>query len=168
MTGLPVSVIIPNRDRTRSLARTLAALKRQSLRGFEVVIVSNRAEEITRAIPQARDAIIVPFEPANISRARNAGCAAASGEILAFCDDDAVPEPTWLARLIAPFSRAQVGATGGLVRGRNGVSLQWGFQEVDAFGNDWPLPRPDAPFTGAPTPGRVLKKIGRASCRERV
>ena len=71
-----------------------------------------------------------------------------------------MPEPTWLERLVEPFQDADTGAAGGLVRGRNGVSVQWGFQEVDGYGNDWPVPASGAAFFGAPTPGRVLKTVG--------
>lgn len=160
MTAPLVSVVVLNRDRIRSLARTLIALKHQSLRGFEVVVVSNQTETIKREIPQIAHTTLVPLAEANISRARNLGVAAAHGQIIAFCDDDAVPEPTWLERLVEPFHDPNTGAAGGLVRGRNGVSVQWGFQEVDGYGNDWPVPASGAAFFGAPTPGRVLKTVG--------
>ncbi|MCB2152739.1 MAG: glycosyltransferase, partial [Rhodobacteraceae bacterium] len=57
--------------------------------------------------------------------ARNLGLAAAAGEIVAFIDDDAVPEPRWLARLTAPFADPGIAAAGGFVVGRNGISFQW-------------------------------------------
>ena len=39
----------------------------------------------------------------NLSRSRNLGIAAAAGELVAFLDDDAMPEPRWLEELVAPF-----------------------------------------------------------------
>ena len=46
----------------------------------------------------------IAFDEANISVARNLGIMAAASEIVGFIDDDAVPEPTWLTRLTAPFA----------------------------------------------------------------
>src|SRR5690606_23264203 len=54
-------------------------------------------------------------------------------------DDDAVPEPTWASRLAAPFAHPRVGAAGGFVRGRNGISFQWRALAVDHLGQDHPL-----------------------------
>lgn len=140
MTPEPgVSVIILNRDRIACLERAVAALRHQSHRDFQLVIVSNQTETVAALFPD-RDRITFVSCPApNISQARNLGLKAASGAIVAFCDDDAVPEPRWLARLVAAFENPQVGAAGGMVRGRNGVSLQWGAVAVDRLGNDHPL-----------------------------
>ena len=41
---------------------------------------------------------------------------------VAFIDDDAVPEPSWLCRLVAPFEDPGVAGTGGYLRGRTGIS----------------------------------------------
>lgn len=156
MTGT-ASVVVLNRDRLASLAKTVRALQQQTRRDFDLTVVTNQAARITGALPGLAAARVVPFEAANVAAARNAGIAACGGDIIAFCDDDAVPEPTWLARLTSGLEDPQIGGVGGLVRGRNGVSVQWGPQEVDRYGNDWPLP-PSA--TTATTPGRVLKAVG--------
>lgn len=161
MTKAPyVSVIIPNRDRVAELGRALKALQFQTFRDFEVIVVSNQPELVASRFPQIARTHLVPFTEANISATRNAGISQAAGKIIAFLDDDAVPEPRWLERLIAPFDNPEVGAVGGLVRGRNGVSYQWGPQEVDCFGNDWPLPIGPDWITAPSTPDRVLKTVG--------
>ena len=135
----PVSVIILNRDRLIEVGRTLKALNFQTYRNFEVIVVSNQTKALFKRYACARRSKLVDFQTANISAARNAGLEKTAGEIVAFCDDDAVPEPNWLGYLISEFSNNDVGAVGGRVRGRNGISLQWGDLEVDEFGNDWPL-----------------------------
>ncbi len=115
------SVVLVSRDRPQMLARTLKALTQQTIAGFDVVVVTNS--------PQAETAMtgakFVSFDDANISAARNKGICAASGEIIAFCDDDSVPEPRWLERLLEPFAHPRVGAAGGDILGRNGVEVQW-------------------------------------------
>ena len=150
---MTVSVVVLNRDRLAELECCLAALGQQSNRTFELVIVSNQVETLQSRIPSASRATLVPFSEPNVSAARNAGITVARSDIIVFCDDDSVAEPFWLDRLIRPFDDAQVGAVGGLVFGRNGVSVQWGPQEVDKCGNDWPA-GPD------PDPDRVRKTVG--------
>jgi glycosyltransferase involved in cell wall biosynthesis len=47
--------------------------------------------------------------------ARNAGIVVATGEILAFTDDDCHPEPGWLTALVQPFSNSSVGLVAGAI-----------------------------------------------------
>lgn len=118
-----VSVVIVSHGRPKSLALCLAGVAQLEFPEFEIVVVADAAGIAgVRHNPQIK---LVPFDTANIAAARNAGIAVAAGEIVAFIDDDAVPEPTWLTHLIAPFSDPMVSAAGGYVLGRNGISFQW-------------------------------------------
>lgn len=161
MSNTPtVSVVVLNRDRVAHVGRTIKALRHQSYRNFELIVVTNQPDILVDNFADLSDACVVDFKHPNISAARNAGITAAAGEFVAFCDDDAVPEPRWLERLIAAFSHEKIAAVGGIVRGRNGVSVQWGPQEVDGFGNEWPLnPDPSGHFVPT-TSDRVIKTVG--------
>ena len=88
---LAVSVVIVSRD------RCILGVSQLYYPRFEVVVVADHAScTALRGLPQAAHVKIVEFGEANISAARNAGIANAAGDIIAFIDDDAVPEPTWL------------------------------------------------------------------------
>jgi cellulose synthase/poly-beta-1,6-N-acetylglucosamine synthase-like glycosyltransferase len=50
-----------------------------------------------------------------LSGARNAGVDAATGEIVAFLDDDTVPQPEWRTALLRPFSDPRIMATTGRI-----------------------------------------------------
>lgn len=51
--------------------------------------------------------------PRGLSAGRNTALESATGEVVAFLDDDATAEPHWLERLVAPFADADVVAVGG-------------------------------------------------------
>lgn len=163
MTGaLTVSVVIVSRDRPEALRRCLLGLSQQFFHPFEVVVVADPAGmEAVANLPPAEAAKRVPFDEPNISAARNLGIAAAAGEIVAFIDDDAVPEPTWLQYLTAPFARPEVDAAGGFVRGRNGISWQSRASWVDRAGQPHPLDVPQEAVALLPgSPQRAIKTEG--------
>lgn len=127
MTMRPVSIVVVSRDRPAALARCITGLAQLDHAPFEVVVVAcHDGLAAIEAHPKAAEIKTVAYDLPNISAARNRGIAAAAGEVVAFIDDDAVPEPSWLSRLTAPFETDAVAATGGFVIGRNGFSLQWG------------------------------------------
>ncbi|TKZ17471.1 glycosyltransferase family 2 protein, partial [Shimia litoralis] len=140
MTQIPVTVIIVSRARPDALVRCLTGIAQQYYSLCEVVVVADPAG--VAAVEDSKFAGVVKlvrYDHANISEARNLGISHAAGDVLAFIDDDAVPEPTWLMHLIAPFSESEVSASGGYVLGRNGISFQWTAQTVDAGGRTSPL-----------------------------
>lgn len=160
MSFLPrVSVVIVNFDRADCLARAVKAMEFQRYLNFELIIVSNQPVESRPASPLLINWIA--FSEANISAARNRGLAAAQGEFVAFCDDDAVPEFGWLTALVAPFEQENIGSAGGWVRGRNGVSYQWKTVFINQQADDFSADLPDmVTKTYAPDPDKVLKTVG--------
>lgn len=134
MKSAPVSLIIVSQKRPEHLLRLLQSLRHQTHDNFEVIVVADIAPSSF-----VNDVKYIPFTTNNISAARNAGVAVASGDIVAFCDDDAIPDPPWLGRLVSPFVNPDVGATTGFTRGRNGISRQWGAMRFGLTGQDHPF-----------------------------
>jgi glycosyltransferase involved in cell wall biosynthesis/GT2 family glycosyltransferase len=131
------SVVINTYNRAKSLPNTLRGLRQQTQDDFEVVVVKGPCTDDTDAVlaefPAAR---VVEIGEVNISRSRNAGIIAAAGEIVAFIDDDAIPEPNWLRDLLAPFASPKVGGTGGLVYEPSGFELQYRYSICDRTGSN--------------------------------
>jgi len=160
MTPLPLSVIVVSRHRPAALLRCLAGLRQQDHPATEVIVVADPAG--VAALGGLAPALkTVTFDQANISAARNLGLAMAGGTVVAFIDDDAVPEPTWAGRLVAPFADPKVVAATGYIRGRNGISYQWRASEVDATGQNHRLEVPMGNVTlRAGTTNRTVKTQG--------
>jgi glycogen(starch) synthase len=120
MSQLPsATIIISTLDRLPQLRRLLDALGHLDDDDFEVVVVVGPTADGTAAYLAAseRPLKVVHCPDANLSRSRNLGLAQASGEIVVFIDDDAVPlRPTWLTAYRAHFAMAtRCGAAGALV-----------------------------------------------------
>jgi GT2 family glycosyltransferase len=152
-----LSVIVASRHRPAALHRALTALGQQDHPRIEVVVVADPASAAGVGMPGVR---VQTFDQPNLAAARNAGLALAAAPVVAFLDDDAVPEPTWAARLAAPFADPRVTQAGGYVRGRNGISFQWRAMAVDATGADHPLDVPDTVTLHAGSAARAVKTQG--------
>lgn len=158
----PVSVIIVSHGREAALKRCLTGVRQLLYPAFEVVVVADHHSlSMLQELPQALGIKTAPCDAENISLARNIGLGLAAGEVVAFIDDDAVPEPTWLSHLAAAFDDEEVAAAGGYVRGRNGISWQWRGAWVDGCGERHPLPLDsNRPVVLHPKPGRAIKTEG--------
>lgn len=158
MTALPVSIVIASRGRPGELRRCLIAVSQLAYPNFEVIVVADPAG---LAVAQAFPVRAVACDRPNISVARNLGIAAAAGAVVAFIDDDAVPEPLWLRHIAEPFDCPEVAAAGGVVLGRNGISLQWQSGTVDRLLRVGPLPVPsDQPSRHRAQPGCAVEIKG--------
>ncbi len=138
MSEPSVSVVIVSRGRPDQLRVCLTGVGQLRYPNFEVIVVADG--EGLQAIEGVSERIKThQFDTPNISQARNHGIARAAGGIVAFIDDDAVPEPTWLSYLVAPFADPAVAAVGGFVIGRNGISYQWKARDIRPDGSSSPI-----------------------------
>ncbi|CAN5681557.1 hypothetical protein BH18ACI5_BH18ACI5_02270 [soil metagenome] len=106
-----VSIIVPTCDRPDDLRRCLRSLTAQSTRhSVEIVVVDNKpssgsARAAVQEFPTVR--LVTETRP-GLSYARNAGIAAATGQIIVATDDDVVAPPDWIEKLLDPFGRSEV------------------------------------------------------------
>jgi glycosyltransferase involved in cell wall biosynthesis len=97
-----VTVVIPTRDRWPLLSRTAlrSALGQQHVEHEVVVVDDGSTDETAQRLDEIADPrlrIVRHERPLGVSRARNAGIAAARGEWVAFLDDDDLWAPEKLA-----------------------------------------------------------------------
>jgi glucosyl-dolichyl phosphate glucuronosyltransferase len=120
-----VSVIICayTQERWLLLTKAVASVGAQTSPPIEIIVCIDHNEALLRKSEEyfgkARPAGAVPLVVlankygGRLGSARNTAAESASGEVLAFLDDDAVAAADWLERLIAPYEDDRVGAVGG-------------------------------------------------------
>jgi hypothetical protein len=133
------SIVINTDNRAESLAVTLEGLAHLDHAHFEVVVVrgptEDRTDEVLARYPGALKVGRCPDR--NISRSRNVGIALAAGEIVAFIDDDAYPDPAWLDRLDEAYDDPEVTGVGGPVWDWTGARLQVLYSWANRLGDVW-------------------------------
>jgi GT2 family glycosyltransferase len=119
MTTPLASVVIPTRNRPEAVESCLESLAAQTLppRAFEAIVVDDGSEP-PLALDPARWATkfelkLVRQQNTGPAGARNRGAAEARGEFIAFTDDDCLPTPTWLEKLIAALRKNPEALVGG-------------------------------------------------------
>jgi hypothetical protein len=115
-----VSVVIPAYadERWTQLCEAVASAQAQTRPPTEVIVaIDHNPDLLSRARRELADVMVVANNSGGrgASGTRNAGVARASGEIIAFLDDDACAAPDWLETLIVHFADPAVAGVGGRV-----------------------------------------------------
>ncbi len=118
---LEISVVVPTYNRLETLRHVVASLLDQALThdSFEIIIADSNSNDGTKEYladvvhryPQVRH---LPGAYSGRAMARNAGIAAARGDIVMFTDADIIASPNLLARHLAHHRREQAIAVVGL------------------------------------------------------
>lgn len=114
---MKISVVVPAFNEEKLLGATLACI-REAMIGLdaELIVCDNNSTDRTAEIAREAGATVV-FEPVNqISRARNAGAAAAGGDWLVFVDADSFPERALFAEMADAIAGGRCIGGGATVR----------------------------------------------------
>ena len=146
-----VSIIINTDGRAGSLAICIESLKYLRYPNFEVVVVTGPTKDGTHELCRRYAGMIKIAECAhrNLSISRNIGIEISSGEIIAFLDDDSIPEPEWLNDIVPAFLDSETGVAGGFLHDHTGKNYQWTFGTLDRYGSadtSWKRPAPELNF----------------------
>jgi GT2 family glycosyltransferase len=98
-----ITVVVCSCNGARTIRDTLEGLKRLAYPEFEVIVVNDGSTDATPAIAAQYGVRLISTENRGLSSARNTGWQAATGEIVAYIDDDAYPDPHWLHYLAYSF-----------------------------------------------------------------
>lgn len=113
-----ISLIIPAHNEAAFLPLCLAAATKAAARissGIEIVVVLNRCTDDTGEIARRHGCVIVREDAKNLSLIRNAGVAAATGEIIVTCDADSRMAPETFSEILRLLGPGKIIGGGALV-----------------------------------------------------
>ncbi|HYN87715.1 MAG TPA: glycosyltransferase, partial [Ardenticatenaceae bacterium] len=108
-----VSVVVCSYNGARTIGECCEALLKLDYPNYEVIVVDDGSTDGTAAVAREYGLRVIRTENMGLSHARNVGMQAATGEIVAYTDDDAYPDPHWLTYLAATFMTTDYVAVGG-------------------------------------------------------
>ena len=111
-----VSVVICTRNRAGYLKNCLESLRHQVCQPAEVIVVDNGSEtDETAKVASGFNVRYIREDTPGLDVARNTGARAAAGAIIAFTDDDTLPDKLWVYRIYETFRDPKIAAMTGLV-----------------------------------------------------
>jgi GT2 family glycosyltransferase len=108
-----ISIVVCSYNGARTLRDCLDGIRALDYPDFETIVVDDGSRDATASIAAEYDVRLIRTENRGLSAARNTGWQAASGEIVAYVDDDARPEPHWLHYLAWAFRTTRHVGVGG-------------------------------------------------------
>jgi glycosyltransferase involved in cell wall biosynthesis len=109
-----VSVVVCSYNGAATLRGTLDALQKLNYPDYEIILVDDGSKDHTQSIVAEFPGVKNMLQPnRGLSAARNVGCQAAAGEVIAFTDSDCMPDPDWLYFLVGTLLGTRYVAVGG-------------------------------------------------------
>ncbi|MBN4080978.1 glycosyltransferase family 2 protein [Caldithrix abyssi] len=138
MTPNQVSLIIPTYNRQEIVLGTLRSLIRQSISGFEVILVDQTTAkdvDLEKFRNNTFDYKYIKITETGLPNARNVGAENAKGDILVFIDDDSIPAADLIQSYLGLFNihEKNVWCIGGRVIEKNTTM----FKESDSIVGGW-------------------------------
>jgi len=133
---MEISVVIPTANRHDTILRAIEKIYENTIQPCEVIVVDQSQDDSTQAVLEQlieqKKVKYIKDTGTGASRSRNIGWKCASGSVVAFTDDDAWVESTWLENIRHSFQNQQfnIGVLGGkVVPVYEEKNLNWTFPE---------------------------------------
>ena len=117
-TKIKISVIVCTYNRSKKIENCLKALLRQSLDKdeYEIIVVNDGSTDNTEKILKKYSVkTITNITNKGLAESRNIGTLKSTAKILAFTDDDCVPDKHWLKNILSAYTDRKIIAVGGKI-----------------------------------------------------
>lgn len=113
-----VSIVIPVRNEEAFMEQCIASLKQLAYPSdsLEVIFADAQSTDRTTEIARSHGMTVVDNPGLKISAGRNAGFAAARGDVIAFTDADCLFDQEWVAEAVEHLRSGDIGGIGGTTR----------------------------------------------------
>jgi GT2 family glycosyltransferase len=108
-----ISIVVCTYNGAATLRDCLEGVADLDYPDFECIVIDDGSTDGTSAIALEFDVRLISTANDGLASARNRGLRAATGEIVAYVDDDTRPDPHWLRYLAATFMTTRYAAVGG-------------------------------------------------------
>lgn len=108
-----ISVVICTYNGARTIRDCFEALEKIDYPDYEVIVINDGSTDETETIAREFPFRLISTPNRGLSHARNTGMHLATGEIVAYTDDDAYPDPHWLTYLADMFLTTSHAGIGG-------------------------------------------------------
>jgi GT2 family glycosyltransferase len=108
-----ISVVVCSHNGELTLPDCLEGLSKLRYPNFEVIVVDDGSTDATADVARNYGYHPITTSKLGLGNARNVGMEAATGEIVAYLDDDTRPDPDWLTHLAAVFMSTERAGVGG-------------------------------------------------------
>ncbi len=110
MTKIKFSIIIPVKEINDYIKDFTPRILNQTYKNFEIIILPNEMPKEKFSMKKTR---VVASGNVGPAQKRDLGARISKGEILAFIDDDAYPQDSWLEKTIPHFQNKEIAGVGG-------------------------------------------------------
>ncbi len=108
-----ISVIVCTYNGSATIQKCLEGISNIDYPNYEVIVVNDGSKDHTAEIVNQFDVKLITTTNHGLSSARNTGMHHAVGEIIAYIDDDAWPDPHWLQYIAHAYANSDYACIGG-------------------------------------------------------
>ena len=141
MKTLTASVVIPTYNRATYIGECIEHLVAQTCTPAEIVVVDASTDRTTESVVRAFPDVVYVRSPhgrGTTATSRAMGIERTTGDVVAFLDDDAYPEPDWLEVLVSRYAEGVAGVGGRAINGQPGEEDE-GHDRVGRLNDDGSL-----------------------------